>query len=121
MTATTTFQKTQSVGKSTANIPLTVKDRREGRTAVINGKRYRWPSKYQWKQARKLYSEVDYSIIYSHITSWFANDLPVMITKRGKDSEAIPEDVNHYEVDEDEGINLGVQRAFNFLKRANSH
>lgn len=51
---------------------------RQGTTAIINSRTYRWPSNYQWKQLSKRRNEDELDVIRSTLEDWFSNS-PVTI------------------------------------------
>lgn len=46
--------------------------------AIINGRTYRWPSNYQWKQLSKRLSADEFDAIRGTLEDWFSNS-PVTI------------------------------------------
>ncbi len=50
----------------------------QGTTTVINGRTYRWPSNYQWKQLSKRHSADEFDAIRGTLEDWFSNS-PVTI------------------------------------------
>ncbi|TLP42654.1 hypothetical protein FDK21_19265 [Cohaesibacter sp. CAU 1516] len=47
-------------------------------TAIINGRSYRWPSNYQWKQLSKRHNADEFDAIRGMLKDWF-NSTPVTI------------------------------------------
>ncbi|WP_114010803.1 hypothetical protein [Cohaesibacter intestini] len=46
-------------------------DHRQGTTAIINGRAYRWPSNYQWKQLDKRHNADELDAIHRTLKDWF--------------------------------------------------